>query len=191
MKWVIDKSFSFCYGHRVWSQQLNEEYALDSKLVCRHLHGHEGLVKVFLEGDELTHGMVTDFKHLNWFKKFLDDNLDHKFIMDIHDPILLHEFPLLLGNNNILNLKADNAYFQYPNLINIKSKIEDMGENENVTNAIMEKYEGAVFVDFVPTSENLCAWLMRIANDKMKRLGVKVSSVEFNETPKSHAKVIA
>lgn len=88
MTWVIDKQFSFCYGHRVWSQELIGEYCEtgDACCKCRHLHGHEGLVHVFLEGDELTRGMVTDFKHLGWLKNFLDDNLDHKFIIDRNDP---------------------------------------------------------------------------------------------------------
>ena len=86
--WTIDKQFSFCYGHRVWSQKLIGDYCEsgDACCKCRHLHGHEGLVHVFLEGEELERGMVTDFKHLGWLKNFLDDNLDHKFIIDRNDP---------------------------------------------------------------------------------------------------------
>jgi 6-pyruvoyltetrahydropterin/6-carboxytetrahydropterin synthase len=59
-KWVIDKQFSFCYGHRVWSQKLVAEYCEtgDTACKCRHLHGHEGLVHVFLEGDTL--GLVEE-----------------------------------------------------------------------------------------------------------------------------------
>lgn len=88
MKWTIDKQFSFCYGHRVWSQQLEVEYCErgDANTKCRHLHGHEGLVHVYLENDILERGMVTDFKHLGWLKNFLDDVIDHKFIIDYHDP---------------------------------------------------------------------------------------------------------
>jgi 6-pyruvoyltetrahydropterin/6-carboxytetrahydropterin synthase len=68
MKWSIDKQFDFCYGHRVWSQELNAEFSLDSCLACRHLHGHQGKIKIYLESDSLENGMVTDFKNLNWFK---------------------------------------------------------------------------------------------------------------------------
>ena len=53
---------------------------MDSCLACRHLHGHQGKVKLFLGANNLKHGMVTDFKHTNIFKKWLDDTLDHKFI---------------------------------------------------------------------------------------------------------------
>lgn len=88
MNWDISKSFEFDYGHRVWSQKLNSEYSLDNKLACRHLHGHRGKVIVHLTSKKLENGMVTDFKHLNFFKKFLDDNVDHKFIFDINDPMI-------------------------------------------------------------------------------------------------------
>jgi len=92
MKWTIDKSFDWCYGHRVWSQELNAEFTADEGtcLACRHLHGHQGKLKVMLEGDELERGMVTDFKHLGWMKNFIDDVLDHKFIMYINDPLIPH-----------------------------------------------------------------------------------------------------
>ena len=87
MQWIIDKQFDFCYGHRVWSQRLEVEYSLDDCLMCRHLHGHQGKIKVFLESAQLQNGMVTDFKHLNWFKAWLDGVLDHKFILDRSDPL--------------------------------------------------------------------------------------------------------
>mgnify|MGYP003490605001 CR=1 FL=1 len=83
-KWTIDKQFDFCFGHRVWSQDLNTKYSLDGCLACRHLHGHQGKVKLFLGANNLKHGMVTDFKHTNIFKKWLDDTLDHKFIIDMN-----------------------------------------------------------------------------------------------------------
>ena len=49
MKWEISKEFDFCYGHRVWSQTLNIDFSLDACLKCRHIHGHEGKVIVYLE----------------------------------------------------------------------------------------------------------------------------------------------
>jgi 6-pyruvoyltetrahydropterin/6-carboxytetrahydropterin synthase len=87
MIWQISKEFDFCYGHRVWSQQLEPEFSLTGCLACRHLHGHQGKVIVYLQSTELKDGMVTDFHHLNWFKQFLDTTLDHKFIIDINDPL--------------------------------------------------------------------------------------------------------
>ncbi|RLD76977.1 MAG: hypothetical protein DRJ15_14400 [Bacteroidetes bacterium] len=85
-KWEISKTFSFDFGHRVFSQTLNTEFSIDGLCACRFMHGHTGTVGVYLEGGELTKGMVTDFKHLNWFKKFVDDYLDHKFILSLNDP---------------------------------------------------------------------------------------------------------
>jgi len=176
MKWQISKQFDFCYGHRVWSQELNTEFSLDDCLMCRHLHGHQGKVLVHMESDKLQNGMVTDFKHLNWFKKFLDDTIDHKFIIDINDPL----FPTLLPHYKTKeNLVVMDENYKIPNLTIVKD--EDIH--------IKEMYEGFIIVDFVPTSENLSAWLLKIVQDKMAQIDIKVSHLEYFETPKSRSVV--
>lgn len=194
MKWIIDKSFSFCYGHRVHNQRLDTNFTEsgDACLACRHLHGHEGLVKVFLTAQDgaknvAETGMVTDFKHLGWFKNFLDDTLDHKFIMDIQDPLFQTEFPYSF--DNVFPMKE--GYF-VPDMTYVQKFIDDNYSDEAEKSAIYEKYEGAIFVDFVPTSENLAAWLLTVVQEKMKDLaGVEVLAVEYWETPKSHCRVEA
>ncbi|MFW3441423.1 6-carboxytetrahydropterin synthase [Aliarcobacter butzleri] len=168
MKWEISKEFDFCYGHRVWSQTLNIDFSLDACLKCRHLHGHQGKVIVHLESNELNNSMVTDFKHLNWFKAFLDDVLDHKFILDINDPLFSTLVPNIKKEDLI---KFDEGYFSI-NLTNFR-------------NEELELYESYVVVDFVPTSENLSAWFLKIVQEKMNGLNIKVSKIEFLETPKS------
>lgn len=186
MKHVITKEFDFCYGHRVWSQTLNAEYSLDTCLKCRHLHGHQGKIAVSLEASHLTDGMVTDFKHLNWFKKWVDDVLDHKFIMDINDPLLPFECSHLYDGHR--EIKGEMIHFnpleQYWT-INL-SRIDALKYEV----ALKEKYEGMVFVPFVPTSENLSKWFFEIVREKMLPLKVQIYSVAFNETPKSMAQYI-
>ena len=178
MIWKISKQFDFCYGHRVWSQELNKEFALDECLMCRHLHGHQGKIIVELQSDKLKSGMVTDFKHLNWFKRFLDDTLDHKFIIDINDPL----FETLLPHFK------DKKYL---NRFDEGFMIPDLSIVQNEPQHIKEMYQGYVIVEFVPTSENLSAWLLQIVQNKMATLDVEVSSLEFYETPKSKSVVYA
>ena len=178
MKWQISKQFDFCYGHRVWSQELNVEYALDDCLMCRHLHGHQGKILVHLESNELQNGMVTDFKHLNWFKKFLDDVIDHKFIVDINDPLFETLLPFYKDKQNLHKMPQN---YQIPDLTVIKDE----------PLCVQEMYEGFIIVDFVPTSENLSAWLLKIVQEKMSRINVKVSHIEYFETPKSRSVVYA
>jgi len=216
--WNIDKQFDFCYGHRVHNQKLDVEYSLDSCLVCRHLHGHQGKIKIHLEcnvtPEKVAKGMVTDFKNLNFFKKWLDDTLDHKFIFDINDPLLFvdelsfiakhteeYKFeevwtPHYLKNPKELDKLHPEVYYTINfDLLNriLDDEIKNNNLNQEQAQAIFEKYEGIVIVDFIPTSENLSTWLLKILQVKMEKLmnkeDFKIHSVEFWETPKSHCQV--
>ena len=193
--WVIDKSFDYCYGHRVWSQTLDPKYSLDSCLACRHLHGHQGKVKLFLGANNLKHGMVTDFKHTNIFKKWLDDTLDHKFIIDMNDPLfedLAGDLCLSEKNKRTfddLMVTVNTEYnFAIPDLeqlmaLNVWDELRD-----DQKQAIFEKYEGIIIVDFIPTSENICKFIYDVANKMLNGLGIDVVAVEYWETPKSHCR---
>ena len=192
MKHIIDKSFSFAYGHRVHNQRLDTNFTEsgDACLACRHLHGHEGLIKLFLEeiiaGKNIAEsGMVVDFKMTGWFKNFIDDVLDHKMILDVKDPLLPHEVPEYIKGGELDFDKCESHPEGYwtPVLSHLP---------KDTSQAVIEKYEGMVFVDFVPTSENLAAWLMTVAANKMSGIpNVRVSAVEYWETPKSHCRVEA
>ena len=195
-KWVIDKSFDFCFGHRVWSQSLDTKYSLDGCLACRHLHGHQGKVKLFLGANQLEKGMVTDFKHTNIFKKWLDDIMDHKFIIDIKDPLinsmcseLVFEDSLVDALNNA-TIDKDYNYMRfsedYVQEVLASSNFDYL--NNAQKQAIMEKYEGLIIVNFIPTSENLCKWWFEVANKMLNELGIDVVAVEYWETPKSHCR---
>ena len=193
--WVIDKSFDYCYGHRVWSQTLDPKYSLDSCLACRHLHGHQGKVKLFLGANNLKHGMVTDFKHTNIFKKWLDDTLDHKFIIDMNDPLfedLAGDLCLSEKNKRTfddLMVTVNTEYnFAIPDLeqlmaLNVWDELRD-----DQKQAIFEKYEGIIIVDFIPTSVNICKFIYEVANKMLNGLGIDVVAVEYWETPKSHCR---
>lgn len=187
---TIDKQFDFCYGHRVWNQELKEGFATDDKLVCRHLHGHQGKIHIYLQAESLERGMVTDFKHLGWFKAWLDNALDHKFIMDVNDPLLKYEFPKLLWptNDEVNPALIEAKYLPKTNNLEVSTHYEvKLSELSFEEECVREKYEGLILVTFVPTSENISKWLHEIVQRKMDEIGVKVSKVEFNETPKSRA----
>lgn len=195
-KWIIDKQFDFCFGHRVWSQELNTKYSLDSCLACRHLHGHQGKVKLFLGANDLNKGMVTDFKHTNIFKKWLDDVMDHKFVIDINDPLfsnlagdilLTPDESLSWYENLMVNYNSEYGY-AVPDLDHITDILSKLDISDAQKQAIFEKYEGLVIVNFIPTSERLCQWWYEVANKMLNGLGIDVVAVEYWETPKSHCR---
>ena len=176
--WKITKEFNLSYGHRVWSQVLNPEFSIDSKCACRHLHGHNMTVLVTLLGTELRAGMITDFKHLNWFKKWLDDFLDHKFIMDKSDPELNHIFSCVAFNSEeefLQNFQKQEFNLFTPNMRRFDNH--------------REIYEGLVIVPFIPTSELLSMWFYNIVSKKMEKIlkenFAQVDSVRIFETSKS------
>lgn len=183
----IDKEFQFCYGHRVHNQTLDSRFS-DGLCKCRHLHGHNGTIKVGIEAEALERGMVTDFKHLDFFKRIVDDILDHKFIIDYNDPLFDELF------------NGSKQYVEWNRLGNqqigiipkaIAGRIASNFDNAEVQKAVYEKLEGLVVVNFVPTSENLCKFFADVANGELKEfLGerARVSFVEFWETPKSHCR---
>lgn len=88
MKYQVTKELSFCYGHRLLNY--------DGK--CHMLHGHNGRVEITVGSDELNEqGFVVDFTDIkNTVGKWIDENLDHKTILQLGDPIIgalevLHE----------------------------------------------------------------------------------------------------
>jgi 6-pyruvoyltetrahydropterin/6-carboxytetrahydropterin synthase len=179
MTWIIDKTFEFCYGHRVHTQTLNGEYAADLKCACRHLHGHEGKLQVYLTGNGLDNtGMVTDFRHLEWLKKWINENIDHQFILDRKDPLYNTMLPevellpvLIPGTEYLAGWKVD--------LTNITPNTPEY-----------EYLEGFLVVDFVPTSEHLSSWMANLVEVKMSKLGVTVDRIDWWETPKSRSSFI-
>lgn len=205
----IDKTFNFCYGHRVWTQELNSDYCAkgDDQTKCKHLHGHEGSVRVFLEAAELDNGFVTDFKHLGWLKDFINTYLDHKFIVDFNDPAVEKIVGGEFIEKDFVTEKSDQiGYFMTKEKTCIKlgdvvvplEPLEYDLTDETwglfvppETNPLggyhKELVEGFLFVDFVPTSENLAEWLYKIVDKNMKRIDVVTSHIEWWETPKSRS----
>lgn len=183
MSWIIDKTFEFCYGHRVWTQELNGEYAADLKCACRHLHGHEGKMQVYLEPNRAEvginsldkTGMVTDFRHLEWLKKWINTYIDHQFIIDKADPL----YGQIVGNRARIPVMVPDT----DHIAGWHLDLSDLTENTPE----YEYYEGFMVVDFVPTSERLSAWMAELVEVKMRKLGVRVHHIDWWETPKSRS----
>ena len=176
MTWIIDKTFEFCYGHRVWTQKLNGEYAADLKCACRHLHGHEGKMMVHLTGSGLdSTGMVTDFRHLEWLKKWINTYIDHQFIIDKNDPL----YGKIIGDRGLVPVYVPDTSHIAGYHLNLDGLEPNSPE--------YEYYEGFMVVDFVPTSERLSAWMADLVQAKMVKLGVTVHHIDWWETPKSRS----
>ena len=92
----IKKTFHLAYGHRL----------LNYKGKCENLHGHNGVVEITLEAAKLnSEKMVLDFTELGKkMKTWLDENLDHKVILDKADPLV----PVLKAQGQACFLTPDN-----------------------------------------------------------------------------------
>lgn len=180
MSWEISKQFNACYGHRVFTQETNEEFALNRPPKCRHIHGHEGEIHVHLSAEELhpSEHMVTDFCNLGWLKKFIDDVIDHKFIFGKDDPY----FGRLLLKANLLPVYVPDTEYLVGHVFDLQQF-----EGKDVHHSDIEIAEGYFVVGFVPTSENLSKWMYDLVQAKMSRIGVNVSKVTWWETPKSQS----
>lgn len=76
----VTRQIEFCYGHRL----INYEGK------CRHLHGHNGLAVVTLEGTKLDdRGMLVDFGDIKRkLQSWIDAELDHNMLLHRDDPML-------------------------------------------------------------------------------------------------------
>ena len=92
----VTKTIDFCYGHRL----------LDYAGKCRNLHGHNGLLEVDVESNELDDlGLVMDFNEIrDVVKGWVDDNLDHRMLLCRRDPVA----PVLTEMGEPLYLMDDN-----------------------------------------------------------------------------------
>ena len=169
--YTITKSFEFDYAHRVWNQSLNQQYSVDNMPKCRHIHGHHGVISVTLEANELNEGdMVTDFKHLNWFRDFINDKLDHKLILDQRDPFVAKYIPALKST------PTSSEDFTFIEGISGRSEVE------------VEVEIGVVLMGCVPTSENFARILCHLVARHMTSFAnIKKVQVSFSETPQSKA----
>jgi len=170
----INKSFDFCYGHRVYSQDVNTKYAIEDDNPCRRIHGHQGKVTIEMESSSLdSRGFVIDFKELTFVKKFINNNLDHRFILSYEDPNFMSitggydtgrveqlASPIILLDDTIMGYRC--------------SEIEQ---------------DSFIFVDFNPTSENLAKWIYDGVFDVIFESPFKcyIKAVTWSETPKTGA----
>lgn len=176
-KWTIDKEFNFEMGHRVHAQKLPHEHlSITTDCACKHLHGHSYTIKVFLTADHLDDSaMVTDFKNLNFMKRFVDDVLDHKFMIDINDPLFY----------SITGISRTEDIEHLPNFTNLGDWLKI--SKTNIDDNLKDLIDSFVLVDFVPTSENICRHLKEYAQSQIGHIAT-VSALELWETKKSHAR---
>ena len=196
--WQIHKTIDgISYGHRVWTQKLESNYCAigDTGCKCKHPHGHNASVIIHLTADDLIDGFVTDFKHIGWVKDFLDKWLDHKFILDVNDPIfdtitsaiLAPDQKSIIVEHNNTQIDLPFTPVIVPETTIIAGYVIDTEPliQNNASHDILEFYQGFFLIDFVPTSENLSKWVYDCVSPRMEKLNVNVAKVEWWETAKS------
>jgi 6-pyruvoyltetrahydropterin/6-carboxytetrahydropterin synthase len=166
----------------VWDQELNKQFSGDTNKVCRFIHGHRAKVIVYLKSGTLANGMVTDFKHLNWFKDFLNKSLDHRLHLYHEDPIMdffKQVFDLVDVGIVPANEEGDYDIFNSAKLFN----------REKDRPHIFEFIESIVMLKFNPTAENYACWFYHIIEKYMNPIpNVWISGVDFYETPNCFAR---
>ena len=172
----IQKSYLFCFGHRVWNQQLSGNQLCK----CVWNHGHQGKLDLSLTSELMTCGMVVDFNEIKSVKRYIDDNIDHHFLMDVEDPLLgswLHHYGMslddLYSTECGFKVSMDKLYIKHER----------------------EFFQSLVIFPFVPTSENLALFMFAQVNRMLKdlnaglNLNVRLESLRWWESDTSFAEV--
>ena len=78
--YTVSKTFEFDAGHRL---------AKGYKGKCAAIHGHRYKVEVIFKSDKLDrYDMLLDFNIMSYIQNWIDENLDHKFLVYVNDPLL-------------------------------------------------------------------------------------------------------
>lgn len=109
----ISKSYEIDFGHRVWTQVKDDILSCSSITKCRRMHGHRGKIVLEMSGNVDSSGMIIDFTHLSYIKKWIDNMIDHRFLIDINDPLI---------RDNIIDLKVsgDSRILHNSDILNFK-----------------------------------------------------------------------
>lgn len=171
----IMKSFSFCYGHRVWNQKLTNGL----ECTCVRCHGHSGKVDLILTAPSLSNGMIIDFNELKNIKDFIDSFIDHRFLIDKNDPLLQHYLKMLeCSLDDFKEPEYGLKRLEQVTLDKLPKELKEFGES-------------LVVLNFAPTSEMLAIWLSQVISILIKPwtsyCELKVSSLRWWESDKSYA----
>ncbi len=103
---------------------------------CKNLHGHSYKMFVILEGIPDSNSMVLDYYDIDRFVKPLLDKLDHSFLCDASDSLMInflrengfkfHIMPNYTTSENIVNYFLELAgkhFSQFGNIRNLSIKI--------------------------------------------------------------------
>lgn len=178
---TITKTFNFCYGHRVDSQDFDSIYN-DGK--CRFLHGHDGCIELIFDSKNF------DESSLNWFENFLINHVDYKFLIDKNDPIFYFAVEHLMSFHVHYN-DFSTLFKKYLTPVNVQGVI--VGWNVDTTSFArdwgmdlihpnMDVLKGYFVVDFSPTGENLVAWVYKIISNSLDQTKIQLLQVNWHES---------
>lgn len=111
--------------------------------------------------------MILDFNYLSGFKRYLDDEFDHRFFIDQNDPLLAHLISIHCSLDDFI---SHNGFLR----CHKKFKEE----------FVQELFDSLVVVPFVPTAEELCKFFHQQVNRWLfeQRLTVHCIGCSFFET---------
>lgn len=90
----IAKEFTWEMSHRLPYHEGN----------CKNIHGHSYKLQIALEGEPNENGMLIDFYHIEAIVRPLVNKLDHSFIVDRNDKLMLD----FLAGNGFRHFVIDN-----------------------------------------------------------------------------------
>lgn len=196
----VTKKINFVMGHRVHNQNLPCTLGPNK---CRHLHGHEYVLEVFLTKElEKDDCMVLDFTFFNYLNELVQSYLDHKFMIDYNDPLFEEitgvskdsntrlEFYYIGANGKLVESDGNRTFRGYEAIIREGKQVPDFIKFQSDS----EHKSSFVIVNFVPTAENLCIFFKDIYNKLSSDTGVypsdvRVSRIRLYETQKAYCEL--